>query len=212
MASNPLNRLYFPILRKTSGDAGRSLQDPLGYFSCRASVARFLDIEKIAADTNALLIGTRKTYTRNSTLADGTTLGGGADGGAADTQIAESEILLSFGSKGSKSVVLVTGKPLPSNKGYHTLRIRFPGFATNLVIAEALGEIIPATKIKSPPTAADIYPYFISQGGRRYPIMAGDVAETRTEVAVPENQQEMSSLVTQTQKKKAVKGAGGAAA
>ncbi|AKG21248.1 hypothetical protein [Calothrix sp. 336/3] len=210
MPSAPLNKVYFPIYRKTSGDTGRSLNDPFGVFSCRLSTARFLDIE--SKIISGVLIKERKAYTRSLTLADGTTITATPTAG---TEIAASEIVLPIGGRGSRSVILTTGKLIADTKrtvgkgsAYHTLTFRFPGWATIANISEALGELIPANKIKETPTSDDIRPYFKVVGGRTYPITLESDAETSTDVQVPENSTELEALQTQADIKKTRKKAG----
>jgi hypothetical protein len=208
MADKPLGKVYFPILRKTPGDAGRVNPDPFGFFSCRLSAARFLDIDKL--DTNLVINRERKAYTRTLTLADGTVLKQSTDN--SDGQVASSLITLSVSSRGSRSVILKTGKKTPNASGliYHTLTFRFPSWATIWCISDALGEVIPATKIKSDATATDVFPYFTVKGGRRYPIMEKAAAEGNTDAAVPATEAETQTLLAQSSKKgNAKKGAGG---
>lgn len=196
MADKNLGKKYFPILRKTPGDAGRSLKDPFGFFSCRMNVARFLDIDKL--DVDLVINRERKAYTRGTTLADGTVLKATAAGG----EVASSIITLPVGSKGSRSVIIKTGKKTKADGLiYHTLTFRFPSWATIWCISDALGEIIPTTKIKSDPTATDIFPYFTVKGGRTYPIMEKQAAEGNTDATVPATEAETNTLLQQSEKK-----------
>jgi hypothetical protein len=199
MADKLLGKKYFPILRKTPGDAGRVNPDPFGFFSCRMNVARFLDIDTL--ETNLIINRERKAHTRSLTLADGTVLkqSAGNPGG----EVAASLFTLPIGSKGSRSVILKTGKKTanPSGLIYHTLTFRFPGWATVWTIADALGELIPLTKLKAEPTATDIFPFFTVKGGRKYPIMAKAAAEGNPDASVPATETEAQALLTQSEKK-----------
>jgi hypothetical protein len=213
MADRSLSRVFFPLLRLTSDDATRTVDDPIGYFSCRESTARFLDIEKKIV--NALVnYEVTPTRTRILTLADGTVLKAGkenSDNKAAPYKKAQAA------SKGAKTVRLITGKAIrpvaeagsgANNK--HTISFRFPAFATILTISDALGTLIPNAHIKSSPTADDIYPFFISPGGRRYPIMTKAAADNSTEAEVATSTQELTQLTAKTGSKKGViPGAGG---
>lgn len=211
MASQSLARIFFPILRKTDGDSGRSIKDPLGFFSCNLNAARFLDIDKLSISLPVIQVK-RKGGSRSVTLADGTTL----TQTTAGANIAESVLLLPTSAKGSRTVILKTGKKITDTKriknpnaAYHTISFRFPGFATAVVISEALGEIIPADKMKNPPNATDVWPYFIIKGGRRYPIMLGTDAETSIDADVAESPAEVEALAAKAENVKAVKkGAG----
>ena len=209
MADKPLGKVYFPILRKTPGDAGRVNPDPFGFFSCRLNAARFLDIDKL--DTNLIISREKKAYTRTLVLADGTVLKQSADN--SDGLVAGSLITLSVGAKGSRSVILKTGKKTlnPSGLIYHTLTFRFPSWATIWTIADALGEIIPTTKIKSDASPTDVFPFFTVKGGRKYPIMLKSDAEGNADASVPSTPEEAQALLAQSDKKgTAKKGAGGA--
>ncbi|MBW4667198.1 MAG: hypothetical protein KME60_07085 [Cyanomargarita calcarea GSE-NOS-MK-12-04C] len=206
MADKPLGKIYFPILRKTPGDTGRVNPDPFGVFSCRLSTARFLDIDKF--NINLVISREKAAYTRVLTLVDGTILKQSAEN--SDGQVAASLITLPIGGKGSRSVILKSGKKTKLEGNiYHTLSFRFPAWATVWCIADALGEIIPATKIKSDATATDVFPYFTIKGGRRYPIMAKTEAEGNTDASVPANDQEAQALLTQSEKKGTAKKAAG---
>jgi hypothetical protein len=207
MADKPLGKVYFPILRKTPGDAGRVNPDPFGFFSCRLNAARFLDIDKL--DLNLIINREKKAHTRSLILADGTVLKQSTDN--SDGQVASSLFTLSVGSKGSRSVILKTGKKTPNTSGliYHTLTFRFPGWATIWCIADALGEIIPTTKIKADATAADIFPFFTVKGGRKYPIMLKTDAEGNTDASVPTTAAEAQTLLAQSDKKGTAKKAAG---
>ncbi|NEU76948.1 hypothetical protein PI95_031745 [Hassallia byssoidea VB512170] len=214
MPTASLGRTHFPISRKTSGDAQRSIKDPFGYFSCRESTTRFLDLQDKAKTAGYATAKGRKAYTKSTTLVDGTKLTA-ANGG--DTiSVAESEITQSIGSRGSRTVIIKTGKKLPDKNvdgktksgGYHTISFRFPSWATVWVIADALGELIPAGKISVTPSSTEIYPYFTVKGGRKYMIMAEAAAEENSDASIPETPQEMETLATSA-KLKAKKGAGG---
>lgn len=204
MADKSLIKVYFPILRKTSGDSKRAVDDPYGYFSCRASVARFLKIQDLAKETLTVGSKKRETYLRSLILADGTKLSSSTSG---STQVAESEVPVSVSSRGSRTVIIRTGKEIasstqegatnPKSKRYHTISFRFPGWATVWVIADALGTIIPSDHIKLDPGADDILPYFTVKGGRKYPIMAKSDATSSPDAQVATNPQEAASLANQ---------------
>jgi hypothetical protein len=208
MADKPLGKVYFPILRKTPGDAGRTNADPFGVFSCRLSAARFLDIDK--SNINLVISREKAAYTRTLTLVDGTVLKQSAEN--SDGQVATSLITLPIGGKGSRSVILKSGKKTKLEGNiYHILTFRFPAWATIWCISDALGEIIPETKIKSDATATDVFPYFTVKGGRTYPIMSKTAAKGNADASVATNQTEAQALLTQAEKKGTAKqGAGGA--
>ncbi|MBW4678402.1 MAG: hypothetical protein KME52_31820 [Desmonostoc geniculatum HA4340-LM1] len=188
MADKPLGRAWYALFRETSGDAGRVKVDPYGYFSCRLNVARFLDIEN--KTFNGTIYGAKRNYTaeRSLTLADGTTLSKSAantDGKNAGEPVPIRRTV------GGRSVIIKTGKQIGvpvtgKPKRYHTISFAFPLWATVPTIAEALGELIPTTKIKTTPTASDVYPNFTIKGGGTYGIMqAGAAISSATVSTVP---------------------------
>jgi hypothetical protein len=206
MADKPLGKVYFPILRKTSADTGRTTVDPYGVFSCRLNVARFLDIDKL--NINLVISRERKEHTRTLTLVDGTKLKQSSDNN--DGQVEKSLITLPIGGKGSRSVILKSGKKTKDNGLiYHTLTFRFPAWATVWCIADALGTLIPANKIKSDATASDVFPYFTIKGGRRYPIMEKTAAQSNTDAVVPLDEQQAQAALGQSERKGTAKKAAG---
>lgn len=198
MPSQALGRMYFPVFRKTSGDSGRSINDPLGLFSCNMNAARFLDLDKIKVSI-PMMIKERKAGQRSITLADGTTL----TQTSAGSEIAKTQIVSQLSGRGSRTVILTTGKLIADSKrvkgkaaAYHTISFRFPSFCTILNIAEALGEIIPPAKIKNPPSGADIWGYFVIKGGGRYPIVEQAAAKASTLTSVPLNDTDLQTIAT----------------
>ncbi|MEH1802144.1 MAG: hypothetical protein V7L13_23880 [Nostoc sp.] len=174
-------RLYFPLKINTANDAQRENPDPLGNFSCLSVTAKFLDIEKFAVP---FLKTTTVKPTKARTLirADGSSVKRGkknADG--IPVEYAKPGSL----SKGTRRVILTTGKKIGDSSTYHTISFRFPSIATILVISDALGSLIPTNKIKAIPTATDIAPYFKVVGGRQYSIMQKAAAESSTAAQVP---------------------------
>lgn len=211
MATKPLGRIYFPVSRKTGGDAGLSRPDPSGIFSCNMNAARFLDIEDKAIIL-PVITRERKAGKRSITLADGTTLTATQDG----AEVAKTLIVSPASARGSRTVILKTGKLISDSQrvkgkttAFHTISFRFPSFVTVLGICEALAETIPAAKIKNPPNATDVWGYFTIKGGRKYPIMVDTEAKKSTDFNVPKTQAEMDALAAQGNIKKVTKAAGG---
>jgi hypothetical protein len=179
-------RLYFPLKRNTEGDAGRVVDDPLGNFSCLQVTAKFLDIENLAVPFLKVTEVTPKKP-RTLTRADGSTVVRSPDNSDGIPAPYKRAGRLS---KGTKPVTLTTGKEIGAAvqgqpKRYHTISFRFPSFATVLVIADALGTLIPANKVKSPPTATDVSPYFKLGSGGSYPIMQKAAATALNQAQVP---------------------------
>lgn len=208
MADKPLDLLYFPIFADYKG-TGRTLESALGTFSCRRNVATFLDIEDKAV--SGVIVKERKGGERSLQLVGSTTL----EPSEGETGIADSKITLPIGGKGSRTVIIQTGVPISDSKrkigakkAKHTISFRFPGFCTIAIISEALGELIPTTKIKNPPGASDIEGYFKVKGGRTYPIMAQSAAQERKEGDVLINVQEILALGTKAKIVEALQAAG----
>ncbi|MCW5315632.1 hypothetical protein GTQ43_20825 [Nostoc sp. KVJ3] len=186
MASNALGRDYFAILRLQQEIKSGKEVKPLGFFSCRSSTTRFLELQSKVAAADAIITFTRKkVIKRSTTLADGTTLtvsaADKAEGGSNTNIEAEAVAGVMRGlSKGSKSITLKTGKPITDGAAragsYHTVSFRFPQFATNLIISNALGNLLNAGTVSQAPSESQIFPYFISAGGKRYPIATSAAA------------------------------------
>ncbi|WP_375501659.1 hypothetical protein [uncultured Nostoc sp.] len=179
-------RLYFPLKRTTEGDAGRVVDDPLGNFSCLRVTAKFLDIEDLAKPF-IKTITVKPKAVRTLTRADGSSVVRSKENN--DGIPAEYQRVGRL-SKGVRSVILTTGKQIGTTAEgkkprYHTISFRFPSFATVLVIADALGTLIPANKVKAVPTASDVSPYFRIAGGGRYPIMQKAAATALNVAQVP---------------------------
>jgi hypothetical protein len=214
MADKPLGRSYFPIFRKTGSDAKRSIKDPFGYFSCRASTTRFLELEDKAKTSLYSTSKTRQAYTKSITLVDGTKLTS-TDSDTTKITVVESQVAIPVGGRGSRTVIIKTGKKLPSRqvdgktiqKGYHTVSFRFPSWATVWTISDSLGELIPSAKFDVSPSETKIYPYFTVKGGRKYLIMSETEAEDNADSSVPETPQEMTAVL-EGSKKKGKKAAG----
>lgn len=184
MADKPLSRLWYVLYRETK-DAGVVKKDPIGYFSCRANVGRFLGIDK--AQFTGLIMLPRKTYNRVLTLADGTKLATSeenTDGKVEGSMYPLRKVV------GDKSVILKTGKRIYPNDAKktqtHTLTFAFPTWATIETIGDALGELIPTGKISkdSTPSDTEIFPYFaLASGGGSYPIISEPNADANKDAS-----------------------------
>ncbi|MEJ1929901.1 hypothetical protein WDZ92_06410 [Nostoc sp. NIES-2111] len=181
MADKSMGRIFFPLYRETDGDATRKQDDPYGVFSCILPTARFLDIEEKAF--KGVILVKRKAGARALVRADGTKL----TQGEATNEVVETLIAKQL-KAGTRSISLKTGKRIyptdPKKLQVHTLTFSFPSWATIPVIADALGELIPTTKIKETPTATDIQPYFWLKGGGRYAIMRQAAAIANADATV----------------------------
>lgn len=172
--------ISFPFYRDYA--AKEKKEDAFGYFTLKIASAKFLDIDKIPREAAVGKITRRKksTKVRDLTLVDGTVLNKRttAEETGGDTP------LLGALTTGGKSIQLKTGK-VTTNGNYKMISIRFPVFATILNISDALGSVIPSGKISADPSATEIFNYFISGGGKRYPILTKDAAEAEKSAEAP---------------------------
>lgn len=171
-----MGKIYFELFVDQPPDAKRDSPDKvIGLFGCMPWAAKFLDIENKAATAEGRFI-IRKAGTRTLTRIDGSVMTAGptADG------TSESKVMVPLPEgKGMKTATLLTGKPITDSQAvnkkgaFHSITFSFPSFATNLIIAQALGRLIPAAKISKDgtPAATDIHSWFRSSGGKRYPII-----------------------------------------
>jgi hypothetical protein len=172
--------ISFPFFRDYG--AKEKKEDALGYFTLKIATAKFLDIDKVPREAAVGKITRRKKSTkiRDLTLIDGTVLNKrtNSEETGGDTPI------LGAITTGGKSIQLRSGK-ITTNGNYKMMSIRFPVFATNLNISDALGSIIPSGKISGDPSATEIFNYFISKGGSRYPILTREAAEAEKSAEAP---------------------------
>ena len=198
MADKSLGRNYFPILRLKQEIEGGKEVKPLGYFSCRESTTRFLALGAKIAGSNALITFTRKAISnRSHTLADGTILdkstadaGGGAEASKGIKSL----------SRGNKPIKLITGKKIAdsnNNNAKHSVSFRFPGWCTVQIISNALGLTLNNETVSATPDSAQIYPFFITPGGKRYPIATNTGAEAAEVVAIATSPTGLEALVSQ---------------
>lgn len=184
-----MGRIFFPLYRETSDDATRKQDDPYGVFSCIASTARFLNIEGKAFQ--GIILIKKKSGDRSLTRADGTKLGNQEEGSQQPSKVVESMIAKQL-KAGSRSIILKTGKRIypdnPKKLQVHSLNFSFPSWATIAVISDALGELIPETKIKPTPGQNDIQPYFWLKGGGRYAIMKKQPATQNPDASTSSNE------------------------
>ncbi len=216
MSTKPIGKLYFPLYRKTTGDAKKTNPDPSGHFSCTTTTGNFLEIVAKSTATTGLATKKRNSYTRNTILADGNSLTPNSGTAGTTLTVSESQVPISNTAKGSRTVVIKTGKKIPDRTvgskvikgGYHTVSFRFPGWATIEIISDALGTLIDAAKLDVTPTEAKVFPYFTVKGGRKYVIMERSAAKEDTTSDVSTTLEEAQTMA-QTAGIKLRKGAGG---
>ena len=192
-----MGRFSFLVKYTGRGQAGTGTDPYRTTCSCIERVANFLDIKtRVYTPSEGDLVD-RAGYTRSVPKSDGT---------FADVTVPEGKrIYLANSRAGAKKVKLVTGAKTTKNTK-RTLSITFPSFMSVAQIADALGELIPATKISRTGTigAAEIEPFFTIEGGRTYPIMLNTdaVAATATDVATTEAEQVTIATSTKSRKKR----------
>ncbi len=211
MATKTLAQVFFTFGRNTSDDAERKKDDPVGYFSCRASTARFFDIEGLA--TPGLIISERSSSGRSRTLADGTQLAG-QEGTPTEISTVKTQIVLPVSARGSRTVIIQTGNKIEDSQrktnkdgAFHTVSFRFPSWATILTIADALASTIPEGKLNRSPGANQAFPYFKVKGGRSYPIMKRSAAISNTTAQTGYTVADLQALL-QRANKQGIEGAG----
>ena len=172
--------ISFPFYRDYT--AAEKKEDAFGYFTIKIASAKFLDIDKIPTAVAVGRITRRKKSTkeRDLTLVDGTVLNRRTNSNEASGETS----LLGALTTGGKSIQLKTGK-VTANGNYKRISIRFPVFATILNISDALGSVIPSGKINVDPSGTEIFNYFISKGGKRYPILTKEAAEAEKTAEAP---------------------------
>ncbi|MEG4842625.1 hypothetical protein [Microcoleus sp. B9-D4] len=192
-----MGRFSFLIKYTGKGVTGTGTDAYRTTCSCIERVANFLDIkDRVYTPSEGDLVD-RAGYTRSMPKPDGT---------FADVVVAEGKrIYLANTRAGGKKIQLITG--LKTAKGTNRkLHITFPSFMSVAQIADALGELIPATKINTTGVlgATEIKPFFSIEGGRTYPIVpnAAAVASTATVVATTEAAQTTVATTTKSKKKR----------
>ncbi|OKH39079.1 hypothetical protein NIES2119_08085 [[Phormidium ambiguum] IAM M-71] len=184
---------YFSVTKKIkipspTGGAGTSETRTFGCICSSAlNFVKFLDIPDTAAAVPANRISAVAASTRTLLVASG-------GDGASNVTDHDRAIPMPKGRPGSKRVILFTGKPIGTSKRKHQISVLVPAIMSYKDIADFLGEIIPAGKIKADPTATDVKPFFKIQGGGKYPIMATAQAEAAPGVTVPATAAESEAL------------------
>lgn len=170
--------------------------------NCIKRVAVFLGIEGLVYTPSEGDLADRAGYTRTYVKADGT------DG---TVTVADGKITYKGNSKRAcaKKVFLTTGKPKTAKGSKRKISFTFPSFMSVAEISDALGELIPATKIATTATvgASEIEPFFTIVGGGTYPIMTKTAAEAATKTDVATTEAEQVTIVTTTKSKKKKGGA-----
>ncbi|MEH1765799.1 MAG: hypothetical protein V7K76_26040 [Nostoc sp.] len=206
MATVDLSRDSFALLRLTGEIVnGKASVKHIGYFSCRSTVTRYLEMTALVSAGNAVISLRRTASKRSTSLVDGgslttSTADKTTGGSTAKIEDEQSQVLKSSGGKGSKSVRLKSTRLVdPTVEGkYHQVSFRFPGWATNLIISNALGLLLPPGTIANPIAEGKLYPYFISPGGKRYPIATKLAAEAAEVVAVATASAALTALIAES--------------
>ena len=167
-----------------------------GFFSCTENAAKFLDIDEIDNIPSQGIIIKREKHQRTSARA-------GDDGAPTTIEVGESFVMKSFPKNPGRNVIIVrtndeieSSKSKTKTKPKHTISFAFPGWATSLDIADALGSIIPENKIGSGQN--QIQQSFTRKGGRSYPIMSraeAIAAKGDKGAEIPLNQSELDAIL-----------------
>lgn len=192
-------RASYLIKYRARGQAGTGTDFYRTTCSCIPRVAKFLDIDSKQYVPDEKDVVDRAGYTRTYTKPDGT------DG---EITVPEgSRNYVAYGKANARTVILTTGRK--TTKGNRRkLSFTFPSFLSITEIGDALGDIIPATKVNrtGETGAADIDPYFQIKGGGIYPIPPQSDAEATTDTDAAGNPAEEVTILaaTKSRKKKVV--------
>ena len=191
-------RMSFLVKYKAKGQGGTGTDFYRTSCSCIPRVAKFLDIDTKQYVPNEADVVERAGYTRTYAKPDGT------DGEV--TVAAGTMVYLAKGKPGAKTVFLKTGKK--TTKGTRRkLSFTFPSYLSISEIGDALGDIIPATKVNQTGNtgAAEVEPFFYVKGGGTYPIPLQPEAEATTDTDVAGTPAEEITILagTKSRKKKA---------
>lgn len=201
----PLNRFFYPLYYDFIGaDAGRVQDVALGWMSCRANVARFLDITDLSLPAKITkLVKAKKTGDPDRTIVDagGATLTLTASKKNSDGKNAEYEYEYTQLARG-KSGMMQTG--VVNSKGnYKTIHFLFPNSIPASVCALALSYLIPEGKLdkKGNPSKTEIFP-FVKIKSRRYSLITkaqvikefAQIEQNKGKINVPTTQTEMDQL------------------
>jgi len=191
-------RSSFLVKYRDKGQTGTGTDFYRTTCSCIPRVAKFLDIDtkQYVPSLNDLV--ERVAYTRTYVKADGT------DG---EVTVPEGQRnYLAYGKANARTVFLMTGRKTAKGNR-RKLSFTFPSYLSIAEIGDALGDLIPATKVNRTGAtgAADIDPFFIVKGGGIYPIPPQSEAEATTDTDVAGSPAEEVTLLsgTKSRKKKA---------
>jgi hypothetical protein len=188
-------RTSFLVKYKDKGQTGTGTDFYRTTCSCIPRVAKFLDIDTKQYVPNLDDLVDRAAYTRVYTKPDGT------DG---EVTVPEGKrTYLASGKPNARTVFLVTGRK--TTKGNRRkLSFTFPSYLSIAEIGDALGDIIPATKVNRTGAtgAADIDPFFIIKGGGTYPIPLQAEAEATTDTDAAGTPAEEVTLLAGTKSRK----------
>lgn len=169
-------KIYFKLFADRPADATRDgAEDTIGYFTTMVPTAKFLNIEDKGATQDAIMSEVKAAAGRTVTRVDGSKIEVEGKAGIA----AHQRLLALPDGRGAKRITIPTGNKIADsqavnkNKAYHQISFSFPTFASNLIIAQALGRLIPANKIsfEGAPSETEIYGWFRTEAGKRYPII-----------------------------------------
>ncbi|HYW20321.1 MAG TPA: hypothetical protein VE956_13625 [Nodularia sp. (in: cyanobacteria)] len=190
MATQSLKRDFFVFRRETVDDAGRVIVDPVGYFSCRSNVTRFLDLNQFVIRGNI-----KKQI--ESKVRDFTIVDSGANSYAVspeNTNAVANERTYTFRKyRTGKSIRIITGLKT-TNKNPRTIGFLFPRWADITSISDALGTIIPPGKMSITPGTTEIFPEFSLKGGGTYAIALNAAAQASSTAEVALNPQMVIQL------------------
>jgi len=188
-------RTSFLVKYKDKGQAGTGTDFYRTSCSCIPRVAEFLDIKTKQYVPDLTDLVERAGYERTYTKADGT------DG---TVTVAEGQMVyLAKGKPGARTIFLTTGRRTAKGTK-RKLSFTFPSYLGIAEIGDALGDLIPATKINRAGNtgAADIEPFFTVKGGGTYPIPLQATAEGTTDTDVAGTPADETTILSGTKSRK----------
>jgi hypothetical protein len=191
-------RTSFLVKYKDKGQTGTGTDFYRTSCKCVPRVAKFLDIETKQYVPDLADVVDRAGYQRTYTKADGT------DG---TVTVAEGKMVyLAKGKPCARTIFLTTGRKTAKGTK-RKLSFTFPSYLGIAEIGDALGDLIPATKVNRTGNtgAGDIEPFFTIKGGGTYPIPLQATAEATTDTDAAGTPAEEVTLLagTKSRKKKA---------
>jgi hypothetical protein len=169
-----------------------ALENLIGVFTCKSSVASFLGIIPKAYVPSGENKRARKSYSKSVMKS----IAGAIPAYTTIVVPAGEVVYAPDSSPRAKTVILKTGQKALKTK--RTVSLTFPSNMTVAQIGETIVEYLPDATVDrtgGTPSSSQIYPQYTIKGGRTYPLPTKVVAETSTSVDAPETTAEQTAVV-----------------